>query len=107
MTEESRYPDNEMMFAKPLPDEWLEFADLREDLLLNYGYNTARAYWNDLEEWFWWSIERDKDVLDLSEKDQKQYIALLRRRKYSESTIRRRQVTLRLLYRLRDENPKG
>ncbi|MEX3516376.1 site-specific integrase [Corynebacterium camporealensis] len=103
MEEQLPYPDRKMMFAEPLPEEWQEFVDLREDLLLNYRYNTARAYWNDLTEWFFWAIERDKDVLELSDKDKKQYVALLRRRKYSENTIRRRLVTLGLLYRLREE----
>lgn len=69
MEEQLPYPDHEMMFAEPLPEEWQEFVDLREDLLLNYRYNTARAYWNDLTEWFFWAIERDKDVLELSDKD--------------------------------------
>lgn len=69
MEEQLPYPDHEMIFAEPLPEEWQEFVDLREDLLLNYRYNTARAYWNDLTEWFFWAIERDKDVLELSDKD--------------------------------------
>lgn len=94
-----RYPDQQMPFAEPLPPQWQRFADLREDLLLDYSYNTARAYWNDLDEWFRWAVERDKDALNLTEKDKKQYIALLRRRKYSENTIRRRLATLQLLYR--------
>jgi len=97
-----RYPENQKMFVpeheEPLPAHWQRFFDLREDLLLNYGYNTARAYWADLDDWFRWAIERDKDVLNLSEKEQKQYIALLRRRGYSENTIRRRRTVMRLLY---------
>lgn len=92
-----RYPDDAMPFAPEIPERWQEFADRREALLVNYGYNTARAYWADLQDWFEWSVERNKDVLALTEKDKKQYLALLRRRKYSESTIRRRLVVLRLL----------
>lgn len=99
-----RYPDNQMDYPSEVPAEWETFLDLREDLLLGYTYNTARAYWGDLEDWFWWAVERDKNVLDLTEKDQKQFIALLRRRKYSEDTIRRRELALRLLYRLRDQD---
>lgn len=89
------------MFSPEYPDEvpesWQRFFELREDLLLNYGYNTARAYWGDLQDWFEWAVERDKDVLALTAADVKQYVALLRRRKYSESTIRRRRTSLRLL----------
>ncbi|WP_397459928.1 hypothetical protein [Rathayibacter sp. PhB93] len=42
-------------------------------------------------------MERDKDVLALGEREKAQFIALLRRRHYSENTIRRRGVALRLL----------
>lgn len=81
------YPDN-------IPESWHRFFDLREELLLDYGYNTARAYWGDLQDWFEWAVARDKDVLALTERDVKQYCALLRRRKYSESTIRRRRAII-------------
>jgi len=90
-----------MEFAPAYPDEvpehWQRFFDLREELLLDYGYNTARAYWADLQDWFEWAVARDKDVLALSERDEKQYYALLRRRGYSESTVRRRRTSLRFL----------
>jgi hypothetical protein len=92
-----RYPETLMPFAALLPEQERRFAELREDLLLDYGYNTARAYWGDLEHIRDWANERDKDVLGLSEKDLKQYCALLRRRKYSESTIRRRWTSWNLL----------
>ena len=85
-----------------ISESWQRFFDLREDVCLSYGYNTARAYWGDLDDWFRWAIARDKDLLSLSEKDQKQYYALLRRRKYSESTIRRRGTALRLLFEAAD-----
>lgn len=94
-----RYPENQMEFAPETPERWKEFADRREALLVDYGYNTARAYWADLQDWFEWAVERDKDVLALTEQDRTQYVALLRRRKYSENTIRRRVVVLGLLYR--------
>lgn len=104
-----RYPENKMMLAPhyvdDIPEQWQRFFDLREELLLDYGYNTARAYWGDLDDWFRWAVERDKDVLALSEKDVKQYVALLRRRKYSENTIRRRLVALRLLEGVSDAHP--
>lgn len=48
MNENLPYPDNEMMFAEPLPEELQEFVYLCEDLLLNYRFNTARAYRSDL-----------------------------------------------------------
>lgn len=94
-------PDYEDV-ADEIPESWRRFFDLRESVCLNYGYNTSRAYWSDLDDWFRWATERDKDVLNLTEKDQKQYYALLRRRQYSESTIRRRKTTLALLLQGRD-----
>jgi site-specific recombinase XerD len=100
-----RYPENHMMFAPDYHDLDVEitasetrFLDLRESVCLGYGYNTARAYWGDLDDWFRWARERGKDILELSERDAAQYYALLRRRRYSESTIRRRRTALRLLY---------
>jgi site-specific recombinase XerD len=96
-----RYPENRMPFApqygEEVPESWQRFFDLREELLLNYGYNTARAYWADLQDWFEWAVARGKDVLTLTEADQKQYCALLRRRGYSESTVRRRRTAIHLL----------
>ena len=99
-----RYPENTMEFAPTypgdIPEQWQRFFDLREELLLDYGYNTARAYWADLQDWFEWAVARDRDVLALTERDEKQYYALLRRRGYAESTVRRRKTAMRLLSRL-------
>jgi hypothetical protein len=78
-----------------LPEHWQRFFALREELLVDYGYNTARAYWADLQDWSEWAVERDKDVLRLTEADVSQYCALLRRRKYAESTIRRRLILIK------------
>lgn len=94
---QQRYPDYLMDFPPSIPPQtaqrWRQFFDLREDLLLGYGYQTARAYYADLQDIFEWAVAREKDVLALTEADMKQYCALLRRRKYSESTIRRRRLS--------------
>ena len=87
-----------MPFAPKIPPAWQQFADFREEVLLDYGYNTARAYWADLQDTFEWAMERDKDILQLTEKDLRRYVALHRRRKYAETTIRHRITVLRLLY---------
>lgn len=92
-----RYPDNQRMFPTEAPDDaipesWQRFYDTRESILLDYGYNTARAYYADLQDIFEWAVARKKDVLALTEEDIRRYCALLRRRKYSENTIRRRMV---------------
>ena len=91
-----RYPDYLMDFRPDLSPEqarrWQRFFALREDILLDYGYQTARAYWGDVQDIFEWAVECDKDILALTDRDLRQYRALLRRRKYSEATIRRRMV---------------
>ncbi len=78
-----------------LPERHARFAALREEYLVDFGYNTARAYWGDLEHLFDWCEERGFDILSLTEAQFRQYQTLLRRRKYSESTIRRRRTSWR------------
>lgn len=95
-----RYPTNRMPMAAELPVRDERFDELREEFLVDYTYNTARAYWSDLEQIYDWAIERGKDTLTLTDKDITQYCALLRRRKYSENTVRRRQVVWRRFRRL-------
>ncbi|TQN41687.1 integrase-like protein [Blastococcus colisei] len=80
------------MFIRHLPERDRRFAEAREEYLLNYGYNTARAYWGDLEHLYDWCEERGFDVFTLTEQQFRQYQALLRRRKYSENTVRRRRT---------------
>jgi site-specific recombinase XerD len=92
------YPDHLLPVIRDRKVEYLRFAELREQVLIDYGYNTARAYWGDLDCVYRWAAQRGKDVLALTEKDIRQYVALLRRRKYSENTVRRRVTTLRKLY---------
>jgi site-specific recombinase XerD len=92
------YPDHLLPVISARQVDYGRFAEIRESVLLNYGQNTARAYWGDLDEAFWWAQTREKDGLELSEKDVRHYVALLRRRKYSESTIRRRVTALRKFY---------
>lgn len=96
-----RYPDHLMVFppehTEAMEAQWQDFYNLRERILLEYSPNTARAYYADLQDIFEWAVARGKDVLLLTGKDIRQYCALLRRRKYSENTIRRRMVAWRKL----------
>ena len=75
------------------------FADVREAFLLRYGYQTARAYRADLADLHEWAVERGLEVTLLSDEHLKRYAALLRRRNYSESTVRRRLTAWRGLMR--------
>lgn len=93
-----RYPENLSPFRSQRRERHPRFAELREDFLLDYGFNTARAYWADLEDLNVWALRRDKDVLSLTGEDIRGYLALLRRWRYSPSTIRRRLTTFRAFY---------
>jgi site-specific recombinase XerD len=97
--EPARYPENVSTFQRELGERHARFAELREDFLADYGYNTARAYWADLEDLLDWAVEREKDVLNLTERDFTLYFARMRRRGYSENTIRRRTTAFRGFFR--------
>lgn len=98
----ARYPESRMPIAQRLLPasqavslETQRFLTLREEFLVDCGYNTARAYWADLQHLLEWAQHRGRDILALTEQDLRKYAALLRRRKYSESTIRRRHLAYR------------
>lgn len=94
-----RYPENQSPFTAELVERYERFAQLREDFLLEYGYNTARAYWGDLEHLNDWCLERGLDILTLDDEDLAKYTGWMRRRKYTLNTIRRRRGTYRMLIR--------
>ena len=100
MSDSSRYPEHLLPIAGEVPETNERFAELREEYLLNFGYHTARAYWGDLQDLYLWAAERGKDVLNLTPRDFTQYMALHRRRGYSENTIRRKITAVRGLYEL-------
>ena len=83
------------MFATDLEERYQRFAELREDWLLNFGYNTARAYWADLDDILLWAMEREKDPLALTDADIRSYLVLQKQSGYSQSTIRRRRTAWR------------
>lgn len=91
------------MFLSQVEQRNQRFAELREDFLLGYGYHTARAYWGDLEDIKDWADGRGFDVLELSEAQFKQFLARMRRRGYSPSTVRRRVTAFNGLVRHRAE----
>ena len=96
----ARYPEAESPFRARLVERYRRFAELREEFLLDFKPNTARAYWGDLEHLLDWSLQRQLDILRLSESDIKRYLTWLKRRKYSQNTIRRRMTSFRSFYAL-------
>lgn len=95
--ERRRYPDYLLPIAGQLVPDDEGFAEARERMLLDYGPQTARAYRADLDDIYAWAVRRGFDVLHLRAETVRQYVALQRRRHYSESTIRRRSTALRRL----------
>lgn len=92
-----RYPTDGLPFvAAQLPQD-RRFADAVEEFLLGYRPNTARAYLCDLVDIYTWARERKMDFFALTEADIRRYQSLLRRRKYSEGTVRRRGTAWRAL----------
>lgn len=87
---EARYPKQASLFRPDAPERDRPFEEAREEFLINYGYNTARAYWGDLEDLHDWCQRRGFDIFGLTSAQFAQYQSLLRRRRYTESTIRRR-----------------
>lgn len=85
-----RYPMGDMPFVSAALPQDDRFIDALEEFLISYGYNTARAYMADLLDIYDWAQSRQLQVFELTELTLKPYLALLRRRKYSENTIRRR-----------------
>ena len=54
------YPENLLPLIKDEPQPPYEaFAELREQVLVDYRYNTARAYWADLDDVYMWSVRPD------------------------------------------------
>lgn len=77
-----------------------DFDLARERLLLGYGYQTARAYWRDLEDWRDWCAER-ADVtnpLRPSMEDVDDFLSDRLRAGYSPNTVARRLTTLRAFF---------
>jgi hypothetical protein len=98
------YPQYLLPIAGREPVEVDEFDLLRERLLVNFTYNTARAYWGDLEDFRRWCQfgTPQIDPLTVEPHDVSSYVDHLRQIDYSPNTIARRLTTLRAFFDLRD-----
>src|SRR5664280_2690868 len=90
-----RYPEDQFPIRGQLPESDSVFAALREDFLVGFRPNTARAYWADLEHLADWQAERGSTVLALTNDGLFRYLRSLTVAGYSESTIRRRVTCIR------------
>jgi hypothetical protein len=93
-------------FLGKLPDKG-EFDVAREDFLLGFKENTARAYKADLEDWWEWCSEERVDPLRPSEEDVERYVSSLGRRGYSPGTVGRRTAALNGLIRCPPDRSAG
>lgn len=91
------YPQHLMPIAGSATRDADDFDLAREALLVNYSYNTARAYWGDLEHWRDWCLGHQPatDPLAPSKADIVNYLAEMLAIGYSPNTVARRRGTLR------------
>lgn len=94
------YPESESMLRGDLIVRYQSFAELREQYLLGFGYQTARAYWGDLEHFHDWCLEHEVDVLTPTPGDIRAYLIELLAMHYSPNTVARRRTTLRAFYKV-------
>ncbi len=76
-----------------------EFDLLREQLLEGYGYNTARAYWGDLEHWRDWCEDQDSPFhpFDSTTEQIDAYLKQMAVDGYSPNTRARRLTAIRTM----------
>lgn len=91
------YPEHLLPVIREMGGDADQFDLSRERFLLNFGRNTARAYWGDLEHWRDWCAQQGAGVDPLSGEttDIERYVADLDLQGYARSTKRRRNSVLR------------
>jgi hypothetical protein len=82
------YPQYQHEIVRELPGEADEFDLIRERMLEGYGYNTARAYWGDLEHWRDWCYQQEPatDGLHAGQRAVTDYLDELDAASYSPNT---------------------
>lgn len=94
----SYYPEDQSPFRAELVVRYERFGELREAVLLDYGFRTAAAYWGDLDDLMRWCFANGVDVLNPQPADVGCYLDELRERRYSPNTIARRLTAIRRFY---------
>jgi site-specific recombinase XerD len=79
------------------------YAALRDEFVVGFRYQTARAYAADLDHLFGWAKAAKLDVLGLSVGDIERYVAELHAQEYSPNTMVRKRTALRGFYALATE----
>jgi site-specific recombinase XerD len=92
------YPEDRSPFRAELEVNDERFAQLREAVVLNYDFNTAAAYWGDLDDLRWWCLHEGINILNPTGDDIDRYLDGLQKNRYSPNTVARRLTTFRLFY---------
>jgi hypothetical protein len=93
-TNKPRYPKRNIQWGDDPETCYTGFADKREDFLIDFRYNTARAYWADLDDWLRWAIEHQLDPLCITRGNLHKYLKDIEQVGYANTTLRRRRSTL-------------
>jgi site-specific recombinase XerD len=76
------------------------YAALRDEFVIGFRYQTARAYAADLDHLFSWALTSGLDVMGLTVSDIERYVATLHVEKFSPNTMIRKRTALRGFYSL-------
>jgi site-specific recombinase XerD len=74
------------------------YAALRDEFVIGFRYQTARAYAGDLDHLFDWASAAELDVLALTAGDIERYVADLQSQAYTVNTLIRKRTALRGFY---------
>jgi site-specific recombinase XerD len=76
------------------------FAALRDEFVVGFGYQTARAYAADLDHLHAWAAAAKLNVVNLTAGDIERYVVELQAQNYSPNTMVRKRTALRGFYAL-------
>jgi site-specific recombinase XerD len=76
------------------------YAALRDEYVIGFRYQTARAYAADLDHLFDWATADGLDVIGLTAADIERYVAALSSQQYAPNTMVRKRTALRGFYSL-------
>jgi site-specific recombinase XerD len=95
-----RYLNSRALARSDLGPSDQRYAALRDEYVIGFRYQTARAYAADLDHLFGWATAAELDVVGLTVADIQRYVVELNEQKYSTNTMVRKRTALRGFYSL-------
>jgi site-specific recombinase XerD len=95
-----RYLNSRALVRSDLEPRDQRYAALRDEFVIGFTYQTARAYAADLDHLFGWASAAALDVVALTSGDIERYVRDLHSQKYSANTMVRKRTALRGFYAL-------